>query len=170
MDDVKAKLNAMREKLDTEEKREEIAKLKARDSRERMARAEDAIATLKRKITIVQMDLKKVDEQTDLKLDRLERLNRHIFENETYRRQLERNEMKEDNTLECLESKQKSQRLFVEEAEQRCHEASNKLRMLEAQTEKVWYDAVVVHVYVLTNFYRLNYASNLSINFIRLIL
>ncbi|XP_028395228.1 tropomyosin alpha-3 chain-like [Dendronephthya gigantea] len=137
MNGVRAKLAAMREDLAAAEKREEIARLRTRDARERTARAEDEIASEKRKIKLVQQNLDRVEEQTDIKLDRLERLNKHIHENETWRRQLERKEMKEDNTLVHLESRQKSRRGYVEEAEQRYREAYNKMRMLEARNSKV---------------------------------
>ena len=137
MDGLRAKLAAMREDLAAAEKREEIAKLRTRDAREKTARAEDIIAAEKRKIQLLQQNLERVEDMTDVKLDRLERLNKHICENETCRRQLERKEMKEDNTLVHLESRQKSRRVYVEEAEQRCREAYNKMRLLEAQTSKV---------------------------------
>ena len=127
----------MREQLAAAEKREEIAKIHTRAAKERVARAEDAAAALKRKIRMAEQALKKVEDQTDLKLDKLERVHKHIYENETFRRQLERKEMKEDNTLEHLESRQKSRRIFAEEAEQRYREAYNKMSMLELQTAKV---------------------------------
>ena len=127
----------MREQLAAAEKREEMAKIHTRAAKERVARAEDAAAALKRKIRMTELALEKVEDQTDLKLDKLERVHKHIYENETFRRQLERKEMKEDNTLEHLESRQKSRRIFAEEAEQRYREAYNKMSMLELQTAKV---------------------------------
>ena len=137
MDGIKAKLNEMREQLAAAEKREELAKMRTRNERERIARAEDEMAAKQRKMNIMQLQLTRAEDQTDSKLDRLECLRKHIHENETCRRQLERKEMKEDNTLSHLESRQKSRRIFAEEAEQRLREASNKWRMLEARNTKV---------------------------------
>lgn len=137
MDGIRAKLAAMRDELSAAEKREETAKIKTRDVRERMAKAEDNVASLKRKMKLTQLKLEQTEDLTDEKLDKLERLNKSIYENETCRRQLERKEMKEDNTLIHLESRQKSRWIFAQEAEQRQREAFNKLRMLEAETAKV---------------------------------
>jgi hypothetical protein len=144
MDGVKAKLNAMREEHSAAEKREEMARIKSRNDKERLARAEDATAALRRRIKIAQMNLEKVEDQTDGKLDRLERLNKQIYDSETCRRQLELKEMKEDNTLIHLESRHKSRQIFAEEADQRHREACNKLRMLQEQTAKVYY----AHIFI----------------------
>ena len=146
MEGLKTKLSAMREQLSAAEKREEFAKYEKRKASERMARVEDASAAMKRKIKIAQMNLAKVEDQTDSKLDRLERLNKHIYENETCRRKLERKEMKEDDTFLHLESRQKSRRIFAEESEQRYREACNKLRMLEVQTTKVCLGETIVSI------------------------
>ena len=127
----------MREQLAAAEKREEMARIQTRAAKERVAQAKDAAGALKRKIRMAEQALQTVEYQTDLKLDKLERVHKHIYENETLRRQLERKEMKEDNTLEHLESRQKSRRILAEEAEQRCREAYNKMSMLELQTAKV---------------------------------
>ena len=139
MDGLKAKLNAMREALSDAEKREELAKMKTRNNKERIARAEDEAAALRRRIINVQSDLTKAEDQTDLKLDKFERVQRHLHENDTRRIQLERKEMKEDDTFLHLESRQKSRRIFAEEAEQRYREACNKLSMLEIRSAKVFY-------------------------------
>ena len=137
MDAIKAKLTAMREQLAAAEKREEMARIQTRAAKERVAQAENAAAAEKRKIIMTEQAIERAEDQTDLKLDKLKRVQNHIYENATYRRQLERKEMKEDNTLEHLESRQKSRRIFAEEAEQRYREAYNKMSLLELQTAKV---------------------------------
>jgi chromosome segregation ATPase len=137
MEGLKAKLNAMREQLAAAEKREELARTRARNERERLARAEDEIAAQKRKKSVLQWQLTRAEDQTDSKLDQLECFQKHIDENAASRRQLERKEMKEDGTLEHLETRHKSRQIFAEQTEQRYREACNKLSMLEAQNAKV---------------------------------
>ena len=137
MEDIKAKLGAMREQLSAAEERQEKTRIHTMAAKERVARAEDIVAAQKRKIRLIELELEKTEDQTDLKLDKLERLQKHTNENETFRQELERKEMKEHDTFVYLESRQKSRKTFADVAEQTYRQACNKLSRLEADVAKV---------------------------------
>ena len=137
MEGLKAKLAKMREELEESEKREQEAKKKTRDARERIFRAEDDINAKKTKVKRAKANLEKIEDVTDEKLDRLERLNDYIHATDSAFRKLEKKELVEDGMLGCLESRYKSQKIFVEEAEQRYRESVNKLMLVERETQKI---------------------------------
>lgn len=137
MEGLKTKLAKMREDLEGAEIAEQEAKKQTKIAKERLARAVEEKRAKSRQIHRAQNDLEKVEDTTDKKLDKLERLSKAIHENECICQKLDRKELKDGDTFSHLESRHKSRRMYREEAEQRFRESTNRLMLVERETEKI---------------------------------
>lgn len=136
MSKVKGKLQGLKDKIENAEEREITAKAKFRELQEEVGKNENEADSFNRRITLVQDELKKVQEHLQEKEARLAEVQGLSVEHESACKQLEGDDRESDERLMQLELDVSEATQIAKESDERLQETKQKLKVTLAEVEK----------------------------------
>lgn len=143
MEIIKRKLQANKLDLENALDRADLVERQLKEHVQRADQAESEIASLARRITLLEEDLEKSEQRLQVTTEKLEAATQVADESERVRKMLEHRANTDEERVDTLEQTLRETRLLAEDSDRKYDEAARKLALLEVELDRVQERATV---------------------------